>query len=57
MQVVYEGPFDAVEIPALGLDVARGVPFDVDDGAGEALCAQSDFSESKTESKSKKETS
>lgn len=41
-KVVYVGPFDGVEIPALGLDgVVRGVPFEVDDeGAVEALLAQ-----------------
>ena len=56
MQVVYEGPFDAVEIPSLGIEVERGVPFDVDEGAAEALSAQADFNVVK-ESKSKKETS
>lgn len=30
MLIVYEGPSDAVEVPALGLIAERGVPVEVD---------------------------
>lgn len=41
-RLVYVGPFaDGVEIPALDLTVARGVPFEVgDEGNAAALLAQ-----------------
>lgn len=55
MQVIYSGPFDTVDVPALDLTVLRGVPVEVDEGAGLALCEQDDWSEV-APSKSKKST-
>lgn len=40
MQVTYVGPFDEVEVPALGLVVKKGRPFFVDNELGEQLCKQ-----------------
>lgn len=41
MRVVYTGPFDEVEVPALGMVVRNGVPVEVLDDAGALLCEQS----------------
>ena len=41
--VTYVGPFAEVDIPALGITVKNGEPFDVDAGAAQVLTAQADF--------------
>ena len=41
--VRYIGPFDAVDLPGLGVSVSSGDTFDCDDGAAEAFTAQTDF--------------
>lgn len=40
MQVTYPGPFEAVEIPTLGVTVAKGKSITVSDEVGESLIAQ-----------------
>lgn len=40
MQVTYEGPHDAVEVPALGRTVKRGEPVKVDKTLGARLLEQ-----------------
>lgn len=58
MLIVYEGPIDAVEVPALGLIAERGVPVEVDtDLVDEAkkLLEQGCWSEVKPGKKTSKE--
>jgi hypothetical protein len=45
MRVTYEGPHDAVEIPAAGLTVARGETVEVPDEIGASLLRQGTFTE------------
>ena len=45
MRIKYTGPFDAVEVPALGLIVDRGKSLEVDDEIGESLCSQDSWEE------------
>jgi len=41
MHVIYTGPFDEVDVPALNLvAVPRGKPIEVGPEAGEVLCQQ-----------------
>lgn len=42
MKVRYDGPFDEVEIPDLGVVVKRGEEFEVDSTQGAALLEQSE---------------
>lgn len=42
MQIVYVGPFEAVEIPKAGVRAENGVPLEVDDELGAALLEQTD---------------
>ena len=40
MKVTYPGPFDSIEVPALGAVVAQGEAVEVPDEVGEQLTAQ-----------------
>jgi len=41
--VVYRGPFESVDIPALGVTAKRDEPIEVYEGAALALAAQDDW--------------
>jgi hypothetical protein len=43
MRLKYLGPFDAVEIPELGLTVERDEIIDVDDAIGKRLALSADW--------------
>jgi hypothetical protein len=45
--VVYNGPIDAVEVPAANCIAVRGEPIEVPDEVGKSLCQQDTWSESK----------
>lgn len=40
MRITYDGPFEAVFVPVLGIDVERGETVDVDEDNGASLVAQ-----------------
>lgn len=42
MQITYAGPHDEVEIPALGVVVRRGEPFEATGDLAQSLLEQSD---------------
>lgn len=44
LRVQYHGPFGAVHIPSLGLEVQAGDPIDVDDDQAAELLARGDWS-------------
>lgn len=54
MQIVYLGPFDEVDVPALDLVVPRDTPILVDDEKGEQLCQQDCWTVAKSTSKARK---
>lgn len=45
MRVKYVGPYDAVEVPELGVAVRRGEPFDLRDGDAKLLLQQDTWEE------------
>jgi hypothetical protein len=54
-QVVYHGPFDEVEVPALGQVVKRGRPIEVDSDLAKEMLKQEDNWKRPTPSSTKKE--
>jgi len=54
MRVVYNGPYDVVEVPILGIVVRRGEPIEVRDGDAELLLQQDVWSEVSDEAVSAK---
>lgn len=55
MRVTYSGPFEAVEVPALGVVIERGSATEVPDDIGKSLCKQNDWKESGRKSSIKDE--
>lgn len=50
MQVTYQGPFRAVDVPSLGLTVASGQTVQVPDATGADLIARDDWTQVPNES-------
>lgn len=57
MQIVYLGPFDEVDVPALDMVVPRDTPILVDDEQGEQLCQQDCWELAKPAGKARKDAS
>jgi hypothetical protein len=49
MKIVYDGPFDEVEVPAAGVVAKRGEPVDVDADVARSLLEQDVWSEAPAE--------